>query len=215
MAAPAFDKDKERPVYKLYYAPRSAALGVRALLETIGAPYELSEVDIYSEEPRDPEFLRINPNGWVPALVYDGGAMYEAAAITIFLCDRHPRAGLAPAPQDPLRGAFLQWLVYMAGTLQPAYQMFYYSFRFAAREEDYASVRSRSTTRLAEIWQILDDALAPGPWLLGDRFSACDIYLYMLSTWLADEHTPISAFPNAARCVDRVAARPEVARAFS
>ena len=201
-------------MYKLYYAPRSAALGVRALLETIGAPYQLSEVDIYSGEPRDPEFLRINPNGWVPALVYDGGAMYEAAAITIFLCDRHPEAGLAPAPEDPLRGAFLQWLVYMAGTLQPAYQMFYYSFRFAAREEDYASVRSRSTTRLAEIWQILDDALAPGPWLLGDRFSACDIYLYMLSTWLADEHTPISAFPNVARCVDRVAARPEVARAF-
>jgi len=201
-------------VYKLYYAPRSAALGVRALLEVIGAPYELSEVDIYSDEPRDPEFLRINPNGWVPALVYDGGAMYEAAAIVIFLCDRHPEAGLAPAPEDPLRGAFLQWLVYMAGTLQPAYQMFYYSFRFAAREEDYASVRSRSTTRLAEIWQILDDALAPGPWLLGDRFSACDIYLYMLSTWLADEHTPISAFPNVARCVDRVAARPEVARAF-
>ena len=215
MAAPAFDEDKERPVYKLYYAPRSAAVGVRALLETIGAPYELSEVDIYSEEPRDPEFLRINPNGWVPALVYDGGAMYEAAAITVFLCDRHPQAGLAPTPEDPLRGAFLQWLVYMAGTLQPAYQMFYYSFRFAAREEDYASVRSRATTRLAEIWQVLDDALAPGPWLLGERYSACDIYLYMLSTWLADEHTPISAFPNAARCVDRVAARPEVARAFS
>jgi len=215
MAAPAFDEDKERPVYKLYYAPRSAALGVRAVLETIGAPYALSEVDIYSDAPRDPEFLRINPNGWVPALVYDGGAMYEAAAITLFLCDRHPEAGLAPAPEDPLRGAFLQWLVYMAGTLQPAYQMFYYSFRFAAKEEDYASVRSRAVTRLAEVWQVLDDALVPGPWLLGERYSACDIYLYMLSTWLADEHTPISAFPNAARCVDRVAARPEVARAFS
>ena len=201
-------------MYKLYYAPRSAAVGVRALLETIGAPYELSEVDIYSDEPRDPEFLRINPNGWVPALVYEGGAMYEAAAITIFLCDRHPQAGLAPAPEDPLRGAFLQWLVYMAGTLQPAYQMVYYPFRFAAREEDYASVRTRAATRLAEIWQILDDALIPGPWLLGNRFSACDVYLYMLSTWLSDEHTPISAFPNAARCVEMVAARPEVARVF-
>lgn len=201
-------------MYKLYHAPRSAALGVWVLLEMIGAPYELEEIDIYSDEPRDPEFLRINPNGWVPALVYDGGAMYEAAAITIFLCDRHPEAALAPPADDALRGPFLQWLVYMAGTLQPAYQSFYYSFRFASREEDYPSVRARAGTRLAEIWQILDDALDPGPWMLGDRFSACDVYLYMLSTWLADEHTPISAFPNVARCVDAVSTIPEVARVF-
>jgi glutathione S-transferase len=120
-------------VYTLYYAPRSAAMGVRVLLEAIGAPYALSQVDIYSDEPRDAEFLRINPNGWVPALSYDGGAMYEAAAITIFLCDRHPEAGLAPLPDDLLRGKFLQWLVYMVGT------------------------------RLAEIWQNSRRCLEPGP----------------------------------------------------
>lgn len=202
-------------MYTLYYAPRSAAMGVRAILEAIGAPYAVSEVDIYSDRPRDPEFLRINPNGWVPALVYAGGAMYEAAAITIFLCDRHPQAGLAPAPQDPLRGKFLQWLVYMAGTLQPAYQMVYYPFRFAASEADHDSVRSRAAIRLAEIWRILDDALDPGPWLLGRRFSACDIYLYMLSTWLLPEHRPITEFPNAARCAELTAARPEVSRVFA
>jgi glutathione S-transferase len=201
-------------VYKLYHAPRSAALGVWVLLEIIGERYELEEVDIYSDAPRDPGFLRINPNGWVPALLYPGGAMYEAAAITIFLCDRHPEVKLAPLPDEPERGPFLQWMVYMAGTLQPAYQSFYYSFRFASREEDYPSVRARAGIRLAEIWRILDDALDPGPWLLGNRFSACDIYLYMLSTWLADEHTPISAFPNVARCVDAVSGMPEVAGVF-
>ena len=202
------------PVYKIYSAPRSAALGVRAMLEIIGAPYEVSEVDISAEGPRDPELLRINPNGWVPALVFDDRAMYEAAAITIFLCDRHPQAGLAPAPEDPLRAPFLQWLVYMAGTLQPVYQSFYYTFRWASREEDYASVRTRAGTRLAEVWQVLDDALEPGPWLLGERFSACDVYLYMLSTWLADEHPAITDFPNAARCAEQVAAIPAVARVF-
>lgn len=202
-------------MYRLYHAPRSAALGVQAILEIIGVPYELSEVDIYSDEPRDPEFLRINPNGWVPALAYDGGAMYEAAAITVFLCDRHPEAGLAPAAEDPSRGKFLQWLVYMAGTLQPAYQMFYYSFRFAAREEDFASVKARAVTRLEEIWRILDDALEQGPWMLGNRFSACDVYMYMLSTWLSEDHTPISEFANVTRCLDKVATRPEVARVFA
>jgi glutathione S-transferase len=215
MTAFRLGEPQEHPVYTLYSAPRSAALVVRVLLDIIGAAYKVFEVDITSDEARDPEFLRINPNGWVPALIYDGGAMYEAAAITIFLCDRHPQAGLAPPLDDPLRGKFLQWLVYMAGTLQPAYQMVYYPFRFASREEDYASVQSRAALRLAEIWQILDDALAPGPWLLGGRFSACDIYLYMLSTWLSDEHTPICEFPNAARCMEKVAARAKVARVFA
>jgi glutathione S-transferase len=120
MAAFRLGEPQERPVYTLYSAPRSAALVVRVLLDVIGAAYKVFEVDINSDEARDPEFLRISPNGWVPALVYDGGAMYEAAAITIFLCDRHPQAALAPPPEDPLRGKFLQWLVYMAGTLEQA-----------------------------------------------------------------------------------------------
>lgn len=201
-------------MYTLFHAPRSAALGVQALLEVIGAPYTLHPVDIRMDVPRDPELLQINPNGWVPALVYDGGVMYEAAAIAIFLCDRHPDAGLAPKANEAPRGRFLQWLVYMAGTLQPAYQMVYYPFRFAAREQDFESVRSRGATRLEEIWRIIDDSFGPGPWILGERFSACDVYLYMLSTWLLDEHTPLSAFPNAARCLEKVAAKPEIERVF-
>ena len=202
-------------MYTLYHAPRSAALVVQTLLEIIGAPYTLHPVDIDMDALRDPQLLRINPNGWVPALVYEGGAMYEAAAITIFLCDRHPQANLAPSPNEALRGRFLQWLVYMAGTLQPAFQMVYYPFRFTSREQEYDGVRSRAASRLEEIWQIIDDSLGSGPFILGERFSACDVYLYMLSTWLLEEHTPVSAFPNAARCVEKVAARDEVARIFA
>lgn len=201
-------------MYKLYHAPRSAALGVQVLLEIIGAPYELEAVDIRSDAPRPPEFLRINPNGWVPALVHPDGAMYEAAAITIFLCDRHPEAGLAPPPDDPARGPYLQWLVYMADTLQPAYQSYYYPFRFASREEDHASVRARACARIAAVWRILDDALDPGPWMLGRRLSACDLYLHMLSTWLTEDHPPVSNFPRVARLVETVAEIPEVARVF-
>lgn len=202
-------------MYTLFHAPRSAALVVQAVLEIIGAPYALRSVDIDVTVPRDPDLLRVNPNGWIPALIYEGGAMYEAAAITIFLCDRHPEAKLAPSLDQAERGAFLQWLVYMSGTLQPAYQMVYYPFRFADAEENYDSVRSRAAKRLEEIWRIIDDSLGSGPWVLGERFSACDIYLYMLSTWLLEEHTPVTAFPNAARCLERTASISEVARVFA
>ena len=78
--------------YKLYYADRTASMGVRVLLEEIGAPYELIPTTTIRGQPRPTEQLKINPNGWVPVLIWEDGAMYECAAITIFLCDRHHNA---------------------------------------------------------------------------------------------------------------------------
>ena len=88
-------------MYELFYADRTAAMGTRVVLEEIGAEYRLIETDITDHAPRAPEFLALNPNGWVPVLVYEGGSMHEASAITVFLADRHPEAGLAPAADDP------------------------------------------------------------------------------------------------------------------
>ena len=74
------------------------------------------------DKPRPPEQLALNPNGWVPVLIWGDQAMYECAAITVFLCDRHPEAGLAPAIGDPERGAYLQTLVYFSSSVQNAFQ---------------------------------------------------------------------------------------------
>ena len=111
--------------YSLYYADRSAAMGVRVILEEIGAPYELIWTDILPGSTREPEFLSLNPNGWIPVLVWQEGAIYECGAITVFLCDRHSEAGLAPAPGDSERGLYLQWLFFFSSSLQTAYQMTY------------------------------------------------------------------------------------------
>ena len=108
--------------YQLYYADRTASMGVRVLLEEIGAPYELIPTTTRRGQPRPTEQLKINPNGWVPVLIWEDGAMYECAAITIFLCDRHKNANLAPAPNSPLRGLFLQTLVYFSSSIQTAFQ---------------------------------------------------------------------------------------------
>ena len=154
-------------MYKLFYADFSAAMGTRAVLEEIGAEYELLVSSIDLDEPRPPELLALNPNGWVPVLIYDGGTMHEASAITVFLTDRHPEAGLAPAADDPLRGPFLQWLVYMSNTLQMAYQLTYYPLRFCESEEHIASARARSCIRLREIWGMIDEAIGDNDWLVG------------------------------------------------
>ena len=196
--------------YSLYYSESSAAMGVRVLLEEIRAPYELIWTDISSSSMRDPKLLAFNPNGWIPVLLWEEGAIYECGAITIFLCDRHPKVNLAPNVLDPKRALFLQWLFFFSSSLQNAYQMTYYPHRFCASLNEEVSVKDRSRSRLTELWKVVDDAVDNKLWILGNQFSAADIYLFMLTTWLADEHQHphITTFPNVKRIADQVIQRP-------
>ena len=187
-------------------------MGVRVLLEEIGAPYELIHMSIDMDEPRPPEQLAINPNGWVPVLLWESGAMYECAAITVFLCDRHSDARLAPTVDDPARALFLQTLVYFSNSVQNAYQLTYYPDRFVDTPADEPSAQQRGIRRLRETWSVIDDQIGDSQWVLGDRFSAADIYLFMLTTWLRSSkgHPSVSEFSNVKRIADVVMKRPSV-----
>lgn len=208
-------------MYQLYYADGSASMGVRVLLEEIGAPYTLLDSSIELGGPRPVEQLKVNPNGWIPVLLWDQdgtstGAMYEAAAITIFLCDRHPETRLAPASDHPDRALYLQTLVYCSSAVQTAFQQFYYPDRFADSADDIAGVRRRGLRRLAETWRVLDEQIGQYTWVLGDDFSAVDIYLYMISTWFSPEMGGLSLedFPNAARLARAAAERPSIRHVY-
>lgn len=199
-------------MYKLFYALRSASMGVRVMLEEIGAPYELIQSTTDRTVPRSSEQLAINPNGWVPVLAWDGGAMYECAAITVFLCDRHAEAGLAPSVDDPTRPLFLQTLIYFSNSVQNAYQLTYYPDRFADTPTEEPSAQRRGVRRLRETWKVIDDQIGDNAWVLGDRFSAADIYLFMLTTWRRKrlKHPEMQEFPNVKRIADKVIQRPSV-----
>ena len=187
-------------------------MGTRVLLEEIGAPYELIESTIDMDKPRSPEQLAINPNGWVPVLKWDDNAMYECAAITVFLCDRHPEAGLAPALDDPARGLYLQTLVYFTSSVQNAFQLDYYPDRFADTAEDEPGAQRRGIRRLRETWKVIDDQIGDNQWVLGARFSAVDIYLFMLITWLKPSRgqPSVDEFPNVKRIANAVQLRKSV-----
>ena len=208
--------------YKLYYATGSASMGVRVLLEEIGVPYELIDSTIDLSKPRLPEQLAINPNGWIPVLQWGDNAMYECAAITIFLCDRHPKAGLAPdvnnsSDQGQKRALFLQTLVYFSNSVQNAYQMTYYPYRFANEAEGYSSAEQRGVRRLRETWGVINDQIGDNQWIIGDNFSAADIYLFMLTTWIsvAKGHPSIDEFPNVKRIAEAVQQRPSVQKVYA
>ena len=198
--------------YQLFYALGSAAMGTRVMLEEIGAPYELIESTIDMVKPRPPEQMAINPNGWIPVLKWEDSAMYECAAITVFLCDRHPEAGLAPALDDPTRGLYLQTLVYFSNSVQNAFQLNYYPDRFADTPEDEPSAQKRGIRRLRETWSVVNDQIGDNRWMLGERFSALDIYLFMLTTWLRPSrgHPTVSEFPNVKRIAQSVLSRDSI-----
>ncbi|MGB1612813.1 MAG: glutathione S-transferase family protein [Arenicellales bacterium] len=202
--------------YELYYAKGSASMGVRVLLEEIGSSYDLIETTIDMDKPRPPAQLALNPNGWVPVLKWGDQAMYECAAITIFLCDRHPEAKLAPLPNDRERHLFLQTLVYFSSSIQNAFQLTYYPERFVDQPADESSAIARGNRRLSETFKIIDDQLGSNPCVLGASFSAADIYLFMLTTWLQADvgHPSLEDFPNVRRLAMSAAERPSVQRVY-
>ncbi|MFQ3332045.1 MAG: glutathione S-transferase family protein [Pseudomonadales bacterium] len=198
--------------YKLFYASGSAAEGVRVILEELGVPYELIKSTIDRSKQRPPEQLKINPNGWVPVLMYEDTGIYECAAITIFLCDRHSDAHLAPKFNDPTRGLYLQTLVYLSTSVQTAFQTYYYPDRFVDTSANEVSAKKRGINRLRETWKVIDDQIGDNDWVLGRCFSAVDIYLFMLTTWLNPTlgHPSTEEFPNIKRIAEAMMSRPSI-----
>ena len=103
-----------------YTNPMSRGRIVHWLLEELGVPYDMKILDFEKGDHKKPDYLKINPMGKVPAIVHRGVVVTEAAAICTYLADAYPKAGLAPALDDPQRGTYLRWIFFGAGCIEPA-----------------------------------------------------------------------------------------------
>src|SRR3954464_13381059 len=104
----------------LFHSPNTRSSGALFLLEELGADYELHVLNMKAGEQRQPDYLAVNPLGKVPAIRHGEALVTEQGAIFIYLADLFPKAGLAPALDDPLRGPYLRWLVFYGSSLPPA-----------------------------------------------------------------------------------------------
>jgi glutathione S-transferase len=204
-------------MYTLYWSPGSAAMAPHGALEEAGARYELKRVNTDQGAHRDPAYLKLNPNGKVPTLVVDGSfVMFESAAMAMFIADRHPEAKLAPGPDEMARGHFYQWLTHLTNSMQPAMLRYYYPERHTIEAGGTDVVAASATEEIATLWGRIDRHLAAnGPYLLGDRFSAADIFAYMLSTWEQCCPGTYERFPHVKRLADLVASRPAMKRVIA
>jgi glutathione S-transferase len=201
-------------MYLLYWSPGSASMAPHGALEEAGATYELKLTNVDTGAHREPTYLKLNPNGKVPTLVVDGSlVMFESAAMAMLIADRHPTAKLAPGPDEMARGRFYQWLTHLTNSLQPAMLRYYYPERHTADAAGHAAVTESAMEEIASLWGRIDQHLASGgPYLLGERFSAADIFAYMLSTWQQCCPRTYERFPSVKRLADLVAARPAMQR---
>ena len=201
--------------YRLYYYPGNASLAPHVLLEEAGADYELVLVDRARQAQKDPEYLRLNPNGRIPTLVAGDAVLFEAAAICLHLADHHPGAELAPAVGSPERSHFYKWLVFLTNTVQAHYMAYRYPEKHTSDPNGLDGVREMEGRNAMAAFGVLDQALGPGPFVLGERYSACDPYLLMLAMWARRLPVPPASLPRLRACLDATAARPAVRRTFA
>lgn len=201
-------------MYQLYYMPARASLAPHIVLQELQLPYELKLVDFTKDAQSDPEFLAINPLGKVPALTWDGFQMYESAAITMYLADKHSETRLAPALDDQKRASYYQWMSYLSTTIQEALYQWFYPGKFIAEEHFQLEFKKVAEQRLDEMWDVVNETLSNSSYLLGNNFSACDAYMFMLLCWQYELPTTPEKWPVIDSCFWKIRKRPSVLRTF-
>jgi len=187
-----------------FHAPNTRSSGTRILLEELSAPHELRVVNMKAGEQRRPTFLAVNPMGKVPAILHRGALVTEQAAIFIYLADLFPKAGLAPAPDDRLRGPYLRWLVYYGSSFEPAVVD-------RALKREPAPPAMSPYGDYDTMLKTLTDQLAKGPYLLGERMTAADVLWGTALAWTT-AFKIVPELPVIMDYVKRVGARPSVAK---
>jgi glutathione S-transferase len=188
----------------LYHAPQSRSSATLTLLEELGAPYELQILNMKAGEQRQRGYLAVNPLGKVPAIRHRGALVTEQVAIFLYLADLFPKAGLAPAVGEPLRGPYLRWMVYYAACYEPAIV-------------DQAMKRAPGPPAMSPYGDFdtmlgaILERLADSPYLLGEIFSAADVLWGMALHW-GTMFKIIPESPNVASYVARVTARASFAK---
>lgn len=190
-----------------YTNPMSRGRIVRWMLEEVGRPYRTVVLD-YRTSMKAPDYLALNPMGKVPTVTHRGSVVTECAAICAYLADAFPEADLAPATDDPLRGAYYRWLFFTAGPMEAAVTA--KSFGLLPPPEK-SSTAGYGSFELAV--DTLDYAVSQGgPWLLGDRFTAADVYVGSQVSW-GLMFGSLPSRPAFQAYADRLAARPAAIRA--
>lgn len=195
------------PKLTFFHAPQTRSLGTFALLEELGAEYELHLLNLKTGTQRQPAYLAINPMGKVPAIRHGDALVTEQPAVVMYLADLFPEKNLAPAIGDPLRGPYLRWMVFYGSCFEPAL-----IDKSMNREAPPAGRNPYGD--FDTMLKVLTDQLARGPYLLGERFTAADVLWGIALNWTTSFKL-VPDLPVIRAYIDRVISRPAIQRAMA
>jgi GST-like protein len=183
--------------YRLYGRPGWGSVIVEAQLVALGLPFDFEQVpDLFESEQGRRDLARLNPLAQIPTLVLpDGSVLTESAAITLHLAEATGRDDFVPPVGDPLRPAFLRWLVFLVANVYPTFTYADDPTRFVRGNEAAAKAFGQVVDEYRlRLWQMVEPSVG-APWFLGDRLSALDVYAATMTHWRPgrrwfDEHAP-------------------------
>jgi glutathione S-transferase len=201
----------------LYYAPGTCALASHLALEYSGAAYEAVRLDFKQQQQRSPEFLRINPKGRVPALATDRGVITETPAILQYVAQLSPAAQLAPLDDPFVLAKMNEFNSYLCSTVHVNHAHKGRGYRWVDAEDTAAieAMKKKVQPNMIEGFTLIEERMLQGPWVLGERFSTSDLYLYTIARWLEVHAIDAKRFPKVADLVARLDAAPQVRKVLA
>lgn len=192
----------------LFHIPQSRSITILWLLEELGRPYRIRQLDIGKNEQRGPEYRAINPSGKVPAVRDGDQVLTERGAIAVHLADRYAMGRLAPPIDDPRRPDYLRWMFYAIGVMEP--QLALALLKVELKVPPGALAWGEWDTMMG----VLQNGVAKGPWLLGEQFTAADVMVASFIGWgmavgVLPKEGPLAAY------VGRATQRPSWARTLA
>ena len=199
---------------KFYYAPGSCALATHIVLEEVGARYEGVRVNFKESEQRKPDYLAINPKGRVPSLVTDQGILSETPALLLYVAQIHPASKLAPF-DDPFALAQVQaFNLYLCATVHVAHAHRMRGYRWADEQSSFDDMKRKVPQTVAECFLLIEQTMFAGPWVLGERYSICDPYLFTVAQWMENDGVDPALFPKVSDHRKRMRERTSVRQAL-
>jgi glutathione S-transferase len=200
-----------------YYAPGTCALASHLALEYSGAPYEAKRLDFKQQQQRAPEYLRVNPKGRVPALATDRGVITETPALLQYIAQRFPAAKLAPLDDAFLLAKVNEFNSYLCSTVHVNHAHKGRGYRWVDPEDTAAleAMKKKVPQTMTESFALIEEKMLQGPWVLGERFSTSDLYLFTIAGWLEGDGVDVNRFPKVAAHMRRLGEQPQVRKVLA
>jgi glutathione S-transferase len=199
----------------LYFAPHTCALASHIALEQAGADYQIKRIDFSKKEQRSSEYLRVNPKGRVPALVTTRGILTETPAILGFISQSFPEARLAPLDDAFALAQVQSFNSYLCSTVHVAHSHRMRGDRWTDDPAAIEAMKKKVPQSVGECFDLIENEMLQGPWVMGTIYSVCDMYLFTLAQWLEADGVDLGRLPKVADHRRRMSENPVAAKVIA